>query len=39
LETVLKLESVLPVDNLVAMALDKTEVREFSSPVEEPLPA
>ena len=39
LETVLKLESVLPVDDLVAMALENTEVREFSSPVEEPLPA
>ena len=39
LETVLSLESVLPEDELVAMALDNTEVREFSSPVEEPLPA
>jgi len=39
LETVVKLESVLPVDELVSLALDNTEVREFSSPVEAPLPA
>jgi thiamine biosynthesis protein ThiI len=39
LETVVKLESVLDVDELVKMALDNTEVREFSSPIEEAVPA
>ena len=39
LETVVKLESVLPVDELVSLALNNTEVREFSSPVASPLPA
>ena len=33
LETVARLESVLPVEELVRLALDNTEVREFSSPV------
>ena len=39
LGTVVKLESVLPVDELVSLALENTEVRKFSSPVESPLPA
>jgi thiamine biosynthesis protein ThiI len=34
LETVSRLESVLPVEDLVQQALDKTEVKEFSSPRE-----
>ena len=39
LETVVRLESVLDVDELVKMALENTEVREFSSPVEAAIPA
>lgn len=33
LETVSRLESLLPVDDLVQQALDSTEVRDFSSPL------
>ncbi|MED5569516.1 MAG: tRNA uracil 4-sulfurtransferase ThiI [Chloroflexota bacterium] len=39
LETVVRLESVLDVNELVKMALENTEVREFSSPVEAAIPA